>query len=139
MRVNSAGECVFCQEYTRVQADRRTCVANVCSGRQILERDGTCRECLEYTRPGDAGRNCVSDTCDANSRVNRFGACEVCPAGYTLSADKRFCDLIDAPPPPPPPPPPVVVVPQPVYQPVATGRYKDVAMVSISPLDRLLN
>lgn len=113
-----------------VSQDRRTCLSVVCSGREIVEEDGSCRQCLEYTKPDFGRRNCVSDVCDGNYRVSRDGTCELCPAGTRLSQDKRFCDVIDAPPPPPVRPPPALP---------NTGRRKDVALLSVSPLDRLLN
>jgi hypothetical protein len=50
----------------------------------------------------------------------------MCPAGYVLSTDNRFCE-------------PEVIVQAPIVPPVpAFGRRKDVSLVSISPLDRLL-
>jgi len=91
----------------------------------------------------------VAIACNENSRVNQFGECEICdpgkeasadgkfcvpkscPAGYQLSADKRICEKGGS----------TTVVGKP-SSPTPTSinaRMKDISLLSITPLDRLLN
>ena len=76
-------------------------------------------------------RSCISEApCSGNARVNQDGVCEQCPIGYTLTADKRFCELKAKAPAPTPSAP---------LPPNPDGRRKDIGLVSIKPMDRLLN
>jgi len=119
---------VPCPKYSTISKDRYTCLKATCTGREILEDDGTCRNCLDYTRPDDERKNCFRVSCSGNDKLNIGGFCEPCPEGTVVSKDKKTCDLN-------------VKSSRPTQAKASpdAGRMKSVGLVSISPLDRLLN
>jgi hypothetical protein len=114
------------------------CGANACGPRDQLLIDGTCTRCNDYEKVSENGRNCIPVTsCPTRFEVVELdGRCRQClngfvsdmsgrrciepncGPGYSFNRDQASCVKDQVP---------------------KDGRRKQISLVSISPLDRLLN
>lgn len=72
------GKCENCPDYTMPSNshNNHSCLPEVCSSRQRIEKRGVCADCPPYTRPTENKQACEPEKCSGFFKNKEDGSCE---------------------------------------------------------------
>jgi hypothetical protein len=89
-KISKEGECISCDRFTVVAADRKSCIKPNCGARDKINMDGTCDECPSYTKPDADKMNCYTEQCeDERDSIGPDGECDP----YDDSCEKKLAKV----------------------------------------------
>ena len=54
------GSCKKCDDYLKLQDDKKSCISPQCEEREKINKDGSCSKCDDYLILSEDKRDCVS-------------------------------------------------------------------------------